>query len=160
MRRRWWTLIRPETEWIVEYVLQDDDRLRLAAMVVEAFPEVRRRIIVEFSRTLERELAAALGDGWVVSNLVKEDPFRQYTSLGVARSQWAHPQGEGNLCEIRLETQKKGGRWLIFGVWRDAHRQAPELEGLKERLAESIRRGSRSHWWPYYFYVDEPYMNW
>jgi hypothetical protein len=99
-----------KTDHIQQFILKNEDNLRIAASVIEVWPEVRQRIVDGFLERLGTQLKIKL-DGWEFSRTERffEDRGGSYDFTKPA---WA---GEYSLG---LQASEYGSQ-MIIGVWRD-----------------------------------------
>jgi hypothetical protein len=99
-----------KTDLIQQFILKDEHNLRIAASVIEVWPEVRQRIVDGFLERLEAQLKMKL-EAWEFSRSERffEDRAASYDFTKPA---WA---GEYNLG---LQASEYGSR-MVIGVWRD-----------------------------------------
>jgi hypothetical protein len=147
-----------EKELITNFVLKNEDNLRIALKIVSAYDEIQREIVSNFSQELTKALREELNKEWEITNELTNKEWRYFS---ITKKKW----NKGYV--IGFETHPHPSlRNFYFAVIR--HKQKfpkPVDKGiLKKKLDEYIKgwpevgpEDINYEWWQY---VRKDYLNW
>lgn len=138
---------------IVEHALSDENKLSVALDVAFAFPEIRRRLIVEATANLESLIKQEFSTSrLLLDNQFREFPLAIYTGFWVKNAAW--PEG----YRVGFEAQASDARNICFGMV--APRESLRRSELKRLLDEAIKPGRYSKDWPWFNDLSGYYGSW
>ena len=141
------------TESIQDFILKDEQNLRIAAAVGEAWPEARRQLVDGFLSRLSARLLKEL-PGWKAENW-KEFLVYQYACFYLYKESWV---GE---YYITLQAHHSGAT-MQFGVQRDeAILEKRPLDPQLLAAVKEVQPSARSQtWWDAVVAMREPAPDW
>lgn len=141
------------TESIQDFILKDEQNLRIAAAVGEAWPEARRRLVERFLSRLSERLLKDL-PGWKTDTW-KEFFDHQYPIFSLFKQAWAKEYA------IVLQAHHYG-RTMQFGVQRDENLIADRpLDPAVLVAVQQVQVGARAQkWWEALVLMREPAPDW
>jgi hypothetical protein len=143
-----------EADLTVEYVLQNEDHLRVAlGIMYDCRREIRRRIITDFLNRLETALKKCLPD-WRLKNDLKENNFDHWRGLYLDREKWV------DTYKIGFWADKYDARGIFLAVRKPE--KANRIDGvqLKALLDARYRLGGTDDQWEWWQWMAEGYDNW
>lgn len=139
-------------ESVEAYILKNENNLRIAAAVAEAWVVVRQQLVSEFFDRVWQALKKQL-PGW--KNERYEEYFKdQYAGFYIGKPAWQNYQ-------INLECHRYGEK-MIFGVWRDQGKLAKEpfcgemLTAVRSKFPSARSR----NWWEAEITMQAPARDW
>ncbi|HEX3628473.1 MAG TPA: hypothetical protein VH280_23950 [Verrucomicrobiae bacterium] len=141
------------TESIEAHILKSEKNLRIAGAVAEAWLAVRKRLVHDFFRGVEKTLKKKL-PGWEC-DLWGEYFMEAYPGFYVGKPTWLERYS------INLECHQYGEK-MLFGVWRNQKKLAKQpfcsevLTAVRARFPSARSR----EWWEAEITMQTPARDW
>ena len=138
-----------EREEVKDFILANDDNVRTAIAVIEAWPETRDEVVRRFLTALRNQVAQHLGE---FADLQIESGFENKCTkdgIWVYRPAWS--TDGGTLYSIWLGHDGGAKNWWVGVSVEDSNAE----ERLKEPLRRAMQGGDSGSKFPWYRYLDE-----
>jgi hypothetical protein len=148
-----------EIDVVVAYSLKNDTALRTAVLIGHAYDEIKKVVIADFAKRIEKDLRKTLGDDWEIKNGFLKDDFLREKHVGifVSKREW---KNDGQTHYIGIQSQVRVLRNFIVGITKEREAKPTDQENqLKSKLGESCQQGNSSSWWVWYRNLER-YASW
>ena len=146
---------RSEHDVILDHAVRDDENLRIALKIGQAYPDLCGRIILGFLEAVEKELTPRLGSAWKVAI------FDSAQLEGSEHCLEAHLLSYlGEFCVVLGAEGYCYPKKIYFGVRSDSPSHSELVEHVRDTLNAQYLKGYRGAWSFWYKYVDKAYSSW
>jgi hypothetical protein len=141
------------TKPIQEYIVQNEENLRIAMAVADALPEALSEMTEEFLARLDKRIKLGF-PGWKSD----KDPIfftDRYPTYYFWKPEWAGQYGVGMQFG-------EYGKEMVFGVYREKEKvgNRPFCDELMTIVREVHSRAESNAWWEVRIRMDSPVENW
>lgn len=147
-----------------EFIRRDSKHIKLAQLVVQAWPAVRTDIVARFADNLRERISMRLQE-----RLPQLDDLRcDHSVTGHDKEKNAYVrvyrhggawEVEGHRVRIEMHAERPGAATWIIGIVTGSH--IPDVrDALRKSLSEDLGPAQHSDIWPWYDDVDERWRSW
>lgn len=142
---------------VVDYVLENENNLRLAYKVNNAFNDIKGSIYKEFLLKLQQELNAELGKNEIkITNEFYNNPLDAYEKFFIRKIRWPEKYS------IAFGANKK--QKIYFGIYNSENTKTNldiEISNQVDRaIINNITKSFEEDYWIWEIYLNDEYGNW
>lgn len=134
-------------KYIVEHAFKSVENLAVAVMVHNSWPVIQSTIAISFFGELHQALKNEKLDGWLLTNTMELNPFKQKSGLCLEKPEW------NGLVKIFFGAENAGMKNILFSVYALNELSDEEWKPINEALNRDVNVGSGNKWWPWWYYL-------
>ena len=142
---------------VVDYVLENENNLRLAYKVNNAFNDIKGSIYKEFLLKLQQELNAELGKNEIkITNEFYNNPLDAYEKFFIRKIKWPEKYS------IAFGANKK--QKIYFGIYNSENTKTTIDKEIRNQvdvaIINNITKSFEEDYWIWEIYLNDEYGNW